>query len=96
MEKHIDRSYTMNIETPAILKSCRKSSRSPNPITRSTLPPNKSGLLTHSQLLQPQNFHDENNNSIIIFGYPERMKEKIIEKFVKIGNVENIKKGGGN
>jgi Nup53/35/40-type RNA recognition motif len=96
MERKDDRMSNIEIQTPAILKSYKRTSRSPNSMIRSHLPPSKSGLL--QQLFQVPNkvSTGDGQNSVIVFGYPQKMKETVLDRFKKLGYVEEYKLGGGN
>lgn len=96
MDRRNEKFTNHNIETPAVLKSCRRTSRSPNPTSRSHFLPSKSGLLQQIFHVPPKENYSESMNSVIVFGYTDSMKELVLEKFRKIGEVVNFSYGSGN
>ena len=84
--------YGINcIETPAILKSLKRSSDSPR--SKNHPPPSKSSYLQN--LLQPINSAIE-GHQIVIYGFEEKSKDLVLQKFHKIGPIEDIKVNPGN
>lgn len=80
-----------SIETPAILKSFRRTSDSPR--SKLHLPPSNSSYLN-------QNFQQVSNtisdHQIQVFGFENKYKAQILQKFQKLGEIEDIKDNGGN
>lgn len=85
------------IHTPAVLKSCRKSS-SPSPISSSRhgFPPNKSSILQRLISGPIRTELSSTGNSVLVYGYPMKLRDEILEKFRKLGPIEEIVFSEGN
>ncbi|OMJ67660.1 hypothetical protein SteCoe_35115 [Stentor coeruleus] len=94
---HPEKSGLSEIHTPFVLRSCRKSSgASPLSSARSGLPPNKSSMLskfisgpTRAEIASVE-------NSVLVYGFPMKMRNEVIEKFRKFGFIEEIINNEGN
>lgn len=94
-ERKTTRTAEFDIETPLILKHNRRTPRSPSPIGKFHLPPNRSGMFSGAI----ENFRPDfgnKQNTVVVFGYPEGLKDFVIDKFKRLGKIEEIRVNEGN
>ena len=78
-------------ETPAILKTFRRTNDSPR--AKIHPPPSKTSYM-QSKFGQIDSFTDD--HQIIVFGFENKTKETVLQKFHKLGIIEDIKDAEGN
>lgn len=84
-----------DIETPLVLKHARRTPRSPSPMGKFHLPPNRSGL-ANSGLEGVRTESLGKENAVLVFGYPENFRDFVIDKFKRLGRIEEIRMSEGN
>lgn len=94
-ERKNSRPAEFDIETPLVLKHTRRTPRSPSPIGRFHLPPNRSGMFSGVIENFKSDFGNK-QNTVVVFGYPEKLKDFVIDKFKRLGKIEEIRMTEGN
>jgi hypothetical protein len=80
------------ISTPEVLKTHRKNY---SPLSKYHLPPNRSSLSqSRSGFVEVERTPLDNN--VLVFGFPDKFKSLVVDKFKRLGKVLEVRESEGN